>query len=86
MKPKLTLSLYLSKLSWNWYWNIKARNSRIVATSGEGYSNREDALHALHLLFGSKSTGLSLHQQVHQLSEKEVRTLACKKKKKGGGK
>ena len=27
-----------------WRWRLVARNGRIIATSGEGYNNRRDAL------------------------------------------
>ncbi|MGX7896909.1 YegP family protein [Tsuneonella sp. HG222] len=27
-----------------WCWRLRARNGRIVATSGEGYNNRGDAV------------------------------------------
>jgi len=30
-----------------WRWNLKANNNRIVATSGEGYQNRQDCLDAI---------------------------------------
>lgn len=35
-----------------WRWNLKAENNRIIATSGEGYHNRGDALEAIHLVRG----------------------------------
>ncbi len=33
-----------------WRWRLRADNSRIIASSGEGYNNRSDALYAIHLI------------------------------------
>lgn len=30
-----------------WRWRLVARNGRTIATSGEGYNNRKDALSAI---------------------------------------
>jgi hypothetical protein len=35
-----------------WRWVAHAANGRILATSGESYTNRADALAAVELLFG----------------------------------
>jgi hypothetical protein len=35
-----------------WRWIATARNGRTVALSGESYTNRSDALHAIFSLFG----------------------------------
>lgn len=37
------LNLY-KDTSGEWRWNVKAANGRIVANSGEGYHNRQDAI------------------------------------------
>jgi uncharacterized protein YegP (UPF0339 family) len=37
-----------------WRWQLRAANQRIIADSGEGYHNREDCLHAITLVKGSK--------------------------------
>jgi len=40
-----------------WRWRLLARNHRIVADSGEGYSRRRDAHRAVrHLLAGVRRT------------------------------
>lgn len=28
----------------NWYWRLKAKNNRIIADSGEGYTNKGDCV------------------------------------------
>lgn len=33
-----------------WRWHLRAANNRIVADSGEGYQNRADCLHGIHLV------------------------------------
>ena len=35
-----------------WRWVAKAANGRVVATSGESYTNRADAMSAANLVFG----------------------------------
>ena len=37
-----------------WRWRLRAANNRIIADSGEGYHNRQDCLHAITLVKGSK--------------------------------
>ena len=36
-----------------WYWHLKAANHEKIATSGEGYKNKADALHAIDLVKSS---------------------------------
>ena len=31
-------------------WNLRADNNKIIADSGEGYHNKEDCLHGIHLV------------------------------------
>ncbi len=33
-----------------WRWRLLAANNRIIADSGEGYHNKQDALHGIHLV------------------------------------
>ena len=40
--------------SGEWRWQLRAANNRIIADSGEGYHNRQDCLHAIALVKGSK--------------------------------
>ena len=47
MKPKAVLDVYRTKSlrrSQRWAWRIVAENGRTVATSGEGYTDRTEAL------------------------------------------
>jgi uncharacterized protein YegP (UPF0339 family) len=37
-----------------WRWNLKAKNGRIVADSGEGYRDKHDCLHAIEVVKGLK--------------------------------
>lgn len=45
-----------------WRWRAKAENGRIVATSGEGYTNKDDCLDgckkAMRILTGATLIGL----------------------------
>lgn len=47
----MTFELYRARrgllLRTQWRWRLRARNGRIIATSGEGYNNRRDALAAI---------------------------------------
>lgn len=36
-----------------WRWHLKAANHEKIATSGEGYKNKADALHAIDLVKSS---------------------------------
>lgn len=33
-----------------WRWRLKARNGKIIATRGESYANRADAINAIELI------------------------------------
>jgi uncharacterized protein YegP (UPF0339 family) len=35
-----------------WWWRLRANNNEIIATSGEGYKNKQDCLHAIDLVRG----------------------------------
>lgn len=39
-----------------WRWRLKAANGRIVATSGEGYVNKADAVHGIDLVKGTNTS------------------------------
>ena len=43
-----TLELYRDNAG-QWRWNRKATNGRIISDSGEGYVDRRDAIHGMHL-------------------------------------
>ncbi len=36
-----------------WRWQLVAANNRIIASSGEGYHNKQDCLSAIQLVKGS---------------------------------
>ncbi|MDO9472986.1 MAG: DUF1508 domain-containing protein [Caulobacter sp.] len=36
-----------------WRWTLYAHNNRKIANSGEGYVNRADCIHGIHLVAGS---------------------------------
>lgn len=38
-----------------WRWRLRAANNRIIATSGEGYVNRQDCYHAIQLVKSSSA-------------------------------
>ncbi|WP_224329015.1 MULTISPECIES: DUF1508 domain-containing protein [Stenotrophomonas] len=40
----------LAQTSGDWRWRLRADNGRIIATSGEGYRNRDDCLHGIELV------------------------------------
>lgn len=45
---KHTLTLYRDRAG-EWRWNRRASNGRIVSDSGEGYVDRRDAIHGMHI-------------------------------------
>jgi len=42
--------IFKSANNHQWYWNMVADNGKIIAASGEGYINRNDAVHGLVLV------------------------------------
>ena len=44
--------MYVDKAG-EWRWNLHAANHQIVATSGEGYKNKNDCLHGINLVKSS---------------------------------
>ena len=44
-----------------WRWHLKAANHEKIATSGEGYKNKADALHAIELV---KSSSHALVEEI----------------------
>lgn len=36
-----------------WYWRLRAANHEKIASSGEGYKNKADALHGIELVKSS---------------------------------
>lgn len=46
--------LWRSRKRWQpWRWVAKASNGRILATSGESYTNKRDAVNAIVTVFGA---------------------------------
>lgn len=42
--------LFRSTTNNQWYWSFKADNHQIIATGGEGYTTKENALHGINLV------------------------------------
>jgi uncharacterized protein YegP (UPF0339 family) len=42
--------LFKSDKNNQWYWNLNAENHKIIATGGEGYANKQDAIHGINLV------------------------------------
>jgi uncharacterized protein YegP (UPF0339 family) len=49
MSHNLKFELFLTK-NHHWAWHLRAGNNRIIAYSGEGYFNQQDAIHGFNLL------------------------------------
>lgn len=50
----MTFTVYRSGLVFrDWRWRLRARNGRIIATSGEGYRNKADCYAAVDLIKGA---------------------------------
>ena len=47
--------LYKSTNNNQWYWRLKAANHQVVATGGEGYYNRQDALNGISLVMSTNT-------------------------------
>ncbi|MCD2096551.1 YegP family protein [Rhodococcus rhodochrous] len=45
---KHTLTLFRDRAGF-WRWNRKASNGRVISDSGEGYVDRRDAIHGMHI-------------------------------------
>ena len=52
-RDKVAFSVYKDAAG-EWRWRLQATNGRIVADSGEGYEHKQDCLHAIELVKGSK--------------------------------
>jgi uncharacterized protein YegP (UPF0339 family) len=42
--------LFKSDKNNQWYWNFNSDNHKIIATGGEGYFNKQDALNGIELV------------------------------------
>jgi uncharacterized protein YegP (UPF0339 family) len=49
-------TIFRSKKNRKWYWNLRAKNHRIVATS-EGYNRKAGALNAIRAIRMGAATG-----------------------------
>lgn len=45
-----------------WRWRLRAANNKIIATSGESYINRADAMHSIGLLVSIDNSNLKIKQ------------------------
>ncbi|MCA1815676.1 MAG: DUF1508 domain-containing protein [Acidobacteria bacterium] len=52
-RDKVVFSVYKDAAG-EWRWRLDATNGRVVADSGEGYAHKQDCLHAIELVKGSK--------------------------------
>lgn len=48
--------LFKSTNNNQWYWRLKASNHQVVATGGEGYVNKQDAVNGINLVKSTTST------------------------------
>lgn len=48
--------LFKSDKNNQWYWNLNAANNQVIATGGEGYVNKQDAIHGINLVKGAAAT------------------------------
>ena len=48
--------LFKSDKNNQWYWNLNADNNAIIATGGEGYINKHDAIIGVNLVKANAST------------------------------
>lgn len=48
--------LFKSTNNNQWYWRLKSANHQIVATGGEGYVNKQDAVNGINLVKSTTST------------------------------
>ena len=60
--PEVAAYVVYRDASGEWRWQLRAANQRVVATSGEGYQNREDCLHAITLVKNSKDAPVKERQ------------------------
>ncbi|MCK4594979.1 YegP family protein [bacterium] len=42
--------IFKSEKNNEWYWHLRANNGQIIATSGEGYKNKNDCEHGIDLV------------------------------------
>jgi hypothetical protein len=47
---RLKIGAGAAALAADWRWRLRAANGQIIATSGEGYTTRENCVHALNLV------------------------------------
>jgi uncharacterized protein YegP (UPF0339 family) len=53
--------LYKSATNNQWYWRLKSANHQTVATGGEGYVNKADAVNGINLV-KSTTTGTPVRE------------------------
>lgn len=52
---KYRINIYRDNIN-EWRWNLKAGNNKIIATSGEGYNNYVDCMHAVNIVVNLNHT------------------------------
>lgn len=41
-----------------WRWHLRSANHQVIATSGEGYYNKQDCLNGIYLVMGTNGSTL----------------------------
>lgn len=52
---KMAYYIFKSYNNGQWYWHLKAANGKIIASSGEGYYNKQDCLAGIQLVKSSNN-------------------------------
>jgi uncharacterized protein YegP (UPF0339 family) len=58
-RQPLTFSLFKDKAG-EWRWHLRSPNNKIIASSGEGYANWQDATHAIEIIQDESADALTL--------------------------
>lgn len=48
--------LYQSDINNKWYWRLKSEDSKVIADGVEGHVNKQDTIHAIHVIKGAVAT------------------------------
>jgi len=59
----MKFELFKSYQNQQWYWRMLADNGRVIAIGGEGYFNRNDAVHGLLLVKKHAATATCYEQR-----------------------
>ncbi len=59
----MKFQLWKSNQNSQWYWRFLADNGQIIATGGEGYHNRADAVRGIQLIRAHAGTATAYEQK-----------------------